>query len=97
MPVYVSDTDEKARAEAKNALLADFLDGMLNYSVGNVFGKHLEDFHPSLLRQSFGFGFAANTSRDHNFEFLLGLGTETFDQGSSVDTFRFVIGASEGF
>jgi hypothetical protein len=74
-----------------------FLDGLLNYSVGNVFGKHLEGFEMDRLRQSFGFGFSAAGARDHPFELLLGLGTQTFEQGSSIDTFRFVFGSSTGF
>jgi hypothetical protein len=62
-----------------------------------VFGEHLEGFDTALLRQSFGLGFAANSQRDHNFEFLIAFGTETFDQGAAIDTVRFVIGATEGF
>ncbi len=73
------------------------LDGKLNYSVGNVFGKRLDGLAPEKLRQSFGFGFEAASARDHSFEFLVGFGTETFEQGSSVDTFRFVFGSSSGF
>jgi hypothetical protein len=73
------------------------LDGSLTYAIGNVFGEHLELFEGGLLRQSFGFGFKANASRDHAFELLLALGTETFDEGSGIDTFRFVFGATEGF
>ena len=73
------------------------LDGSLHYAVGNVFGEHLEGIEASLLRQSFGLGFAASARRDHNFEFLVAFGTETFDQGSKLDTVRLVIGATEGF
>lgn len=73
------------------------LDGEFVYNVGNVFGEHLEDFDLDKLRQSFGFGFSAAGSRDHTFELLLALGTETFEQGSSIDTFRFVFGSSAGF
>jgi len=74
-----------------------WLDGAIHYEVGNVFGKHLDGIDPRLFRQSFDFGFAANSSRDHNFELLLGFGTETFDQGANVDTFRFVFGSTTGF
>ncbi len=73
------------------------LDGELVYSVGNVFGEHLDGFAMEKLRQSFGFGFSAAGSRDHPFELLLALGTETFEQGSSIDTFRFVFGSSGGY
>jgi outer membrane protein assembly factor BamA len=74
-----------------------FLDGLAHYELGNVFGKQLEDFDAELLRQSVGFGFRANSSRDHTFEMLLGFGTETFADGSEVDSIRFVFGATEGF
>lgn len=73
------------------------LDGELVYNIGNVFGEHLDGFDVEKLRQSFGFGFSAAGSRDHTFELLLALGTETFEQGSSIDTFRFVFGSSAGF
>jgi hypothetical protein len=73
------------------------LDGSLTYAVGNVFGDHLEELQLGLARQSFAFGFKANSSRDHAFELLLAVGTKTFDEGSTFDTFRFVFGATEGF
>jgi len=73
------------------------LDGTMHYAVGNVFAKHLENFDPALLRQSFGLGFRATGTRDHSFEFLIAGGTETFDEGSTLDSFRFVFGATSGF
>jgi len=74
-----------------------WLDGVAHYSVGNVFGKHLEDFSAGLLRQSFGTGFRATSSRDHTFELLLAFGSQTFDDGGDVEAVRFVLGASSGF
>lgn len=74
-----------------------WLDGSLNYSLGNVFGERLKDFDTALLRQSFGLGFRANSARDHTFEFLLAFGTETFDQGGKLDSVRFVFGSTAGF
>ncbi len=73
------------------------LDGTAHYAVGNVFDEHLGNFDPALLRQSFGGGFRATGARDHSFEFLVAAGTETFDQGSNVDSIRFVFGATSGF
>ncbi len=73
------------------------LDGVLHYAVGNVFEEHLGNFDPALLRQSFGGGFRATGSRDHSFELLIAGGTQTFDQGSTPDSFRFVFGATSGF
>ncbi|MCA9618577.1 MAG: hypothetical protein KC731_06140, partial [Myxococcales bacterium] len=74
-----------------------WLDGALHYAVGNVFGERLEGFDPRRLRQSFDFGFAASGARDHTFELLFGFGTETFDQGGDVESFRFVFGSTAGF
>ena len=74
-----------------------WLDGSLHYALGNTFDEHLGDFHPALLRQSFGGGFSTIGSRDHPFELLVALGTRTFDQGSGVDSVRFVLGSSTGF
>jgi hemolysin activation/secretion protein len=73
------------------------LDGELKYEVGNVFGRRLEDFEFEKLRQSFGLGFSAAGSRDHTFELLVALGTQTFEQGSAIDSFRFVFGSTAGF
>lgn len=73
------------------------IDGVAHYSVGNVFGKHLDGFAAEKLRQSFGFGLRATGARDHAFELLIAGGTSTFEQGSSVDSFRFVLGSSAGF
>lgn len=72
------------------------LDGVLEYGVGSVFGERLSGFDPALLRQSFGFGLEANARRDHAFQFLFAIGTETFSEGSRVDTIRFVVGGTSG-
>jgi len=74
-----------------------WLDGVMRYTVGNVFGEHLDGFELGLLRQSFGLGMVANGARDHPFEFLIGFGTSTFDDGGGIENFRFVIGATSGF
>ncbi len=74
-----------------------WVDAAMHYSVGNVFGEHLDGFETKLLRQSFGIGFKTSSSRDHVFETLLAFGTETFDQGAGVENVRFVFGGSSGF
>lgn len=74
-----------------------WIDGAMHYSVGNVFGEHLDGFEAKLLRQSFGIGLKTSSSRDHVFEALLAFGTETFDQGAEVENVRFVLGATSGF
>jgi hypothetical protein len=74
-----------------------YLDGTLHYAVGNVFGEHLEGFDASLFRQSFGAGIREISARDHSFEVLIAGGTETFDEGAEMDSFRFVFGGTTGF
>jgi hypothetical protein len=74
-----------------------FLDGAIHYSVGNVFGEHLDGFQAKKLRNSVGLGVRSNTARDHPFEILVAVGTETFEQGAQIDNFRFVFGTTSGF
>jgi len=73
-----------------------WLDGAFTFTLGNAFGPHLEDFQMDRLRWSAGFGFRTTGSPDHAFEFQLGLGSDTFEQGGAVDSFRFVVGARSG-
>ena len=74
-----------------------WLDGSLNYSVGNVFGRHLEGFDLELLRQSLGIGVRATGTRSNPFEVLVAMGTKPFRDGGGLDSVRFVVGASSGF
>lgn len=74
-----------------------WLDGSAFYEVGNVFGEHLDGFDPRLLRNSFGWGMRTTGSRDHPFEALVAFLTETFKDGASVESVRFVLGTSRGF
>lgn len=74
-----------------------FLDGSLQASVGNVFGAGLKDFETKKLRLSTGFGFRTNNSPDHQFEVLAGFGTNTFENGAAITSFRLAVGATRGF
>ena len=74
-----------------------WMDGVLHYAVGNVFGPRLDGFELDLLRQSFGLGLRAAGSRDHPFEMLLAFGTRTFGDGGGIEHVRFVFGATSGF
>jgi len=74
-----------------------WLDGTMQVSAGNVFGAGLKDFEFKKLRLSSGLGFRSNTSSDSQFEMLVGFGTDTFDQGASISSFRLAIGATRGF
>lgn len=74
-----------------------FLDGTVHTAVGNVFGEHLEGFSAKLLRLSAAIGLKSSNSADHQFEILTGLGTETFESGAKVTSFRLVFGGNRGF
>jgi len=74
-----------------------FLDGTAQYELGNVFGERLAGFDVKKLRHSAGMGFRSNASRDHSFELLVAFGTDTIENGSTPDSFRFVFGSTAGF
>lgn len=74
-----------------------FLDGSVSGAVGNVFGEHFDELDPDLLRMAFWGGVRSSEARDHSFDFLIGFGTETFEQGAEVTELRFVFGAKQGF
>jgi hypothetical protein len=75
-----------------------FLDGTVQAAVGNVFSEyHLEDFRPELCRFSFIAGIRSINHRDHSFNLLVGVGTETFDQGAAPNAARILIGGTTGF
>ncbi len=74
-----------------------FLDGTMQLATGNVFGPQLQDFDTKLLRLSGALGIESIGKPDHTFEFLVGFGTETFDQGAGVSSFRLLFGTNRGF
>ncbi|MGZ3422593.1 MAG: BamA/TamA family outer membrane protein [Polyangiales bacterium] len=74
-----------------------WLDGTLKASLGNVFDEHLQGFKPKLLRLSSGIGLRSKGNPDHGFELFTGFGTETFEDGFRVSSFRFVIGSTHGY
>jgi hypothetical protein len=77
--------------------VAVWLDGELLYEAGNVFGAGLAGFELADFRSSFGFGLSAASNQDHNFQLLLAVGTTSFESGSELDSFRFVLGTTAGF
>jgi hypothetical protein len=76
--------------------IASSLDAVMEATLGNVFGQHLADFEPNLLRVAGALGFASHVS-DPPLEFLLGFGSETFAQGGQIDAFRFAVGVPASF
>ncbi len=74
-----------------------WLNGSLQAAVGNVYGKHLEDFSVERARFSGAVGIESDSSRDSIFQALLGFGTEPFVNGANPNSVRFTIGARRGF
>ena len=74
-----------------------WLDGSIQLSIGNVFDKHLENFAFKLLRFSGAIGVQSTGSRDSALEILFGIGTETFEHGAQITSFRLVFGSHYGF
>jgi hypothetical protein len=74
-----------------------WLDGAMRMEFGNVFGEHLDGFRFERLRWSGALGVESNGAPDSAFQFLLGAGSETFESGGKIDSFRFAVGATHGF
>jgi hypothetical protein len=71
-----------------------WFDGRARLAAGNAFDAHLGDLSPSKLRLSADFGFTTNGQRDAGFELLVGIGSETFEQGAAITALRVVVGWS---
>ncbi|HEY3256715.1 MAG TPA: BamA/TamA family outer membrane protein, partial [Polyangiaceae bacterium] len=73
-----------------------WLNGALRGEVGNVFGERLSGFSAGKLRWSGTLGIESTNPAETGFEMLFGVGSETFESGGKVDSFRFVIGTTNG-
>jgi hypothetical protein len=73
------------------------LDAQTHVTFGNAFGEHLSGLRPGDLRMSYDIGFTTASVRDQGFEVLVGVGTETLDQGAGITSFRLAIGSRQGF
>ncbi len=74
--------------------IAPYLDGSMQAAMGNVFGEHLDDLKPSLLRFSGAIGLSTVGPPDSSLQLLFGFGTETFEHGGQVDSIRVVLGTN---
>ncbi|HTV23064.1 MAG TPA: hypothetical protein VMG12_30455 [Polyangiaceae bacterium] len=74
-----------------------WLDGAIRMEVGNVFGEHLDGFRLERLRWSGALGVESVGTPDNSFELMVGAGSETFESGGKIDSFRFVFGTTSGF
>ncbi|UJR83054.1 Hypothetical protein I5071_51200 [Sandaracinus amylolyticus] len=73
-----------------------FLNGRLHVTCGNAFERHFADFAVERLRLSFGLGLEPRIAGEHPFDLQIALGTSTFENGTSVESVRFVVGARNG-
>jgi hypothetical protein len=73
------------------------LDAQTRFAIGNAFGARLDGIAPGKLRMSGDFGFTTSTQHDQGFELLVGLGSETFDQGAGITSVRVTLGSRRGF
>jgi hypothetical protein len=74
-----------------------WFDGDIQAAVGNVFGQHLRDVAPGLLRFSAALGLTTVGLQDAPVELLVGFGTETFDHGAQLDSVRATLGVPRSF
>ena len=74
--------------------IGPWIAGSLQGAVGNVFGEHLDGFDTRLLRFSGAIGIETDSSVDSSFELIFGVGTETFEHGGQVDSFRLALGVT---
>jgi len=73
------------------------LDAQTRLSIGNAFGEHLDGFAARRLRLSGDVGFSTSSGYDQGFEVLVGVGTETFEQGAGITSVRVTLGSRRGF
>ena len=74
-----------------------WLDGSLRSEVGNVFGEHLSGFALQRLRWSGSIGIESVGTPDNSFQLSFVVGSETFESGGKIDSFRLVAGTTSGF
>ncbi len=70
------------------------IDGTMKAEFGNVFDTHLDDFKPNLLRFSGSIGLQTSGVSDNPLQILFGMGSETFEQGGHIDSFRLFVGTT---
>jgi hypothetical protein len=73
-----------------------FLEGVAAVSFGNVFDAHLDNFRFDLLRMSAELGVRTAGLLPGSFEFVVGLGTNTFRDGFGVASVRLAVGVIYG-
>jgi hypothetical protein len=80
--------------------IGPWLGGDIEAAVGNVFGEHLQSFRPDLLRFSGDIGITTvgNVGAGaYPIEAIVGIGSETFQQGGTIDSVRVTLSVNHGF
>jgi hypothetical protein len=77
--------------------LAAWIHANFQAAVGNVFGTHLDQFAPGLLRFAAAVGVSGSGSQDYPLEVIVGFGSETFDHGGQINTARVAFGVTRTF
>jgi hypothetical protein len=77
--------------------IGPWLGGNIEAAVGNVFGEHLQGFRPELLRFSGDIGITTIGVSDYPIEAIVGVGSETFEQGGRIDSVRVTLSVNHGF
>ena len=72
--------------------LAAWLDATMYVGAGNVFGEQFSGLYAGKLRGSFGLGIAlAGISDERQIELWSAVGTDPFDEGFTINSFRLVL------
>ena len=69
----------------------------MHLEIGNVFGGHLQGFGLEKLRWSGSIGVESAGATENPLELMVGAGSETFESGGNIDSFRLVVGTTHGF
>jgi hypothetical protein len=69
----------------------------LRVSAGNAFGDRFDGLAANKLRLSSDFRLSAAGKRDQGFEILVGVGSETIEQGARITSVRLSVGSRRAF
>ena len=72
------------------------MNGSLQAAVGNVFGEKLDGFALKRLRFASAIGIESPVGDDAALEAVLGFGTDTFENGAGLDSWRASLGVRSG-
>jgi hypothetical protein len=77
--------------------IGPWLGGTIEAGVGNVFGEHLVGFRLQRFRFSGDIGIGTLGLSEFPIEAVFGVGSETFESGGAIDSFRFTVSVNHGF